>query len=361
MTRRVQMLKRSVFIVFVLCILWGEIAESQILFSKCYPDTKQKCDVESADGLPWETKIRFFLFTRKNSKEPEHLHLCNGTLPKDSRFNPKNRLYVFIPGYKFGVCELEMIPIVKEELLERGDYNVLLMDCTDEYGTDFIDSMQHTKKASTTIARVLKNIQAKTGLKNEDVYLIGHSLGTHVAGMVGQIFKVKRITALDPAGVTYTKELPLDQRLDVSDAEIVDAIHTNGGKGLPYLGLSFPIGHFDFYVNGGILQPSCSHSIWDGIKNFNVLYVVGVSLVPSLCAHMQAVEYYKITINNRHGKFIGVPCNSYRSFKSNNCTVSGPNVTMGFDLEESLTPEVISKEPPRKYYLDTTSTYPYVK
>ncbi|GFT65658.1 pancreatic lipase-related protein 2, partial [Nephila pilipes] len=113
---------------------------------------------------------------------------------------------------------------------------------------------------------------AKTGLKNEDVYLVGHSLGTHVAGKVGQKFKVHRITALDPAGVMYTKEIPLSERLDKSDADIVDAIHTNGGRGLPYLGLSFPIGHFDFYVNGGILQPSCANNLWDAMKNFNFLY-----------------------------------------------------------------------------------------
>ncbi|GFU61942.1 hypothetical protein NPIL_260791, partial [Nephila pilipes] len=39
----------------------GELAESQ--FRTCYPDKKQKCDVESADSLPWDTTIRFFLFT----------------------------------------------------------------------------------------------------------------------------------------------------------------------------------------------------------------------------------------------------------------------------------------------------------
>ena len=49
-----------------------------------------------------------------------------------------------------------------------------------------------------------------------------------------------------------------DQRLDTTDAEFVDVIHTNSG--LIILGaLSFPynIGHVDFYPNGGTSQPGC--------------------------------------------------------------------------------------------------------
>ncbi|GFU32355.1 pancreatic lipase-related protein 3, partial [Nephila pilipes] len=88
---------------------------------------------------------------------------------------------------------------------------------------------------------------------------------------------------------------------------------------------------------------------------------IGVSSVPSICAHMQVIEYYTLTINNPYGKFIGVPCNSYKSFKNNTCTVTGPNVTMGFDLEESITPEDLNKGHSRKYYLDTTAYYPFVK
>ncbi|GFT10398.1 pancreatic lipase-related protein 3, partial [Nephila pilipes] len=157
MARGIKLLKNFGFFVFVCCILWGELAESQ--FRTCYPDKEQKCDVESADSLPWDTTIRFFLFTRKNPEEPEYLHMCNGTLPKDSNFNPKNKLYVFIPGFKFGTCELDAVPRVKDTWLEKGDYNVLLLDCTQEYGSDFVQSMKRVKKSSIVIAQVLKNIQ----------------------------------------------------------------------------------------------------------------------------------------------------------------------------------------------------------
>ena len=57
---------------------------------------------------------------------------------------------------------------------------------------------------------------------------------------------------LDPAFPSFSLE-NRKTRLDESDAAFVDVIHTNGGL------LSFPwsIGHADFYVNGGALQPGC--------------------------------------------------------------------------------------------------------
>lgn len=47
-------------------------------------------------------------------------------------------------------------------------------------------------------------------------------------------------------------------RLDVTDAKFVDAVHSNaapiflGGLGMPE-----PVGHVDFYLNGGQTQPGC--------------------------------------------------------------------------------------------------------
>ncbi len=61
---------------------------------------------------------------------------------------------------------------------------------------------------------------------------------------------------LDPAGPDfYTSDTP--DRLDASDALFVDVIHTDGAprmvSGFGYLG---PLGHVDFYPNGGSAQPS---------------------------------------------------------------------------------------------------------
>lgn len=58
--------------------------------------------------------------------------------------------------------------------------------------------------------------------------MIGHSLGAQVAGYAGQKLdgKVGRITGLDPAGPMF-EHLPPSVRLDPTDAQFVDVIHTN--------------------------------------------------------------------------------------------------------------------------------------
>lgn len=70
---------------------------------------------------------------------------------------------------------------------------------------------------------------------------------------------MKNDTGLDPAGPFF----PLNDtssRLDTSDAEFVDVIHTDSGDlGGNELGMEEPIGHVDFYPNGGADQPGCFH------------------------------------------------------------------------------------------------------
>ena len=78
------------------------------------------------------------------------------------------------------------------------------------------------------------------------------------------------MVGLDPAAPLFSIG-NTDQRLDTTDAEFVDVIHTHSGY-LIDTGLSFvdPIGHVDFYPNGGRSQVGCglllSGSIVDLIR-----------------------------------------------------------------------------------------------
>ena len=64
-------------------------------------------------------------------------------------------------------------------------------------------------------------------------------------------------TGLEPVKGLWTLN-DTDERLDITDADFVDIIHTNSGE-LYKLEVSFfeAIGHVDFYVNGGHKQPGC--------------------------------------------------------------------------------------------------------
>ena len=81
---------------------------------------------------------------------------------------------------------------------------------------------------------------------------------------------ISRITGLDPAGPYFEFTDP-NVRLDQSDAQFVDVIHTDGQTHIQLgLGLLQPLGHADFYPNGGLEQPSCprmSGKIFNSIIN----------------------------------------------------------------------------------------------
>lgn len=84
---------------------------------------------------------------------------------------------------------------------------------------------------------------------NGKLYLVGHSLGAHISAHASYVIRnseetedagwlVERITGLDPAQPCFTSVDP-SLKLDKTDAEFVDVIHTNAGSIL-FLGLGLP-------------------------------------------------------------------------------------------------------------------------
>ena len=63
---------------------------------------------------------------------------------------------------------------------------------------------------------------------------------------------VNFVVALDPAGKYFEVAHP-DARLDSRDVQFVDVIHTDSDGS----GLEKPLGHLDFYPNGGEDQKGC--------------------------------------------------------------------------------------------------------
>nr|XP_054927968.1 hepatic triacylglycerol lipase-like [Dermacentor andersoni] len=105
-------------------------------------------------------------------------------------------------------------------------------------------------------------------LQPKNIHLIGFSLGAHAAGFCARHFhnatrkKVGRITGLDPAGPLFENTIVALSR---KDAEFVDVIHTDSGILAELkLGIKAPIGHVDFYPNGGHDQPGCEGPTYVG-------------------------------------------------------------------------------------------------
>ncbi|XP_018336722.1 lipase member I [Agrilus planipennis] len=162
----------------------------------------------------------------------------------------------------------------------------------------------------------------------DNIHLIGHSLGAHVAGFAGKEVekqtgnKIGRITGLDPAGPYFEHPLknPAD-RLSNNDAKLVDVIHTDGG----FFGAINPMGTIDFYVNGGVRpQPGCT----------TITFVTPTSLesfVPVVfCSHIKSYLYFIESINSNN--YQAIKCDSWKSYERGDCNMN-ENATFGANVE----------------------------
>lgn len=99
----------------------------------------------------------------------------------------------------------------------------------------------------------------KRKFPSKRIHLVGHSLGSHIAGYVGKDItypqSVHQITALDPAFPLF-EGFPSEIRLHRMDAQHVLVIHSNVG---PWgLGMEYPVGSVDIYLNNGRDQRGCT-------------------------------------------------------------------------------------------------------
>lgn len=144
----------------------------------------------------------------------------------------------------------------------------------------------------------------------EDVIVIGHSLGAHIAGLCGKHLttgQLPLVIGLDPANPLFSLGNPRE-RLAVGDARAVQTIVTNGGG----LGMSAPLGDVNFYPNGGRSQPGCG---WD---------------LTGSCAHSRAHKFFLESLNTLI-HFYGYNCLSYDEIRRGRCTTNGDQFRMGGD------------------------------
>jgi hypothetical protein len=125
---------------------------------------------------------------------------------------------------------------------------------------NYVKATANTRLVGKQLAMLLKGLVDNNGLSLRNTHLIGFSLGAHVAGFAGaELGNLSRITGLDPAGPLFESQDPR-ARLDQTDASFVDVIHSNGENLiLGGLGSYQPMGHVDFYPNGGRMQKGCSN------------------------------------------------------------------------------------------------------
>lgn len=94
----------------------------------------------------------------------------------------------------------EQSPILKIVSRVHAENTAMKVRFSIVFRSHFVQATANTRLVGLEIAHLIKKLQQEHDLRPEDVHIIGHSLGAHTAGYVGErIPSLGRITGLDPA------------------------------------------------------------------------------------------------------------------------------------------------------------------
>ncbi|XP_046649317.1 pancreatic triacylglycerol lipase-like isoform X1 [Daphnia pulicaria] len=302
----------------------------------------------------------FTLFTREKPMQGLKISAKNTTEITAASFKASRPTKFYIHGYLADAYE-DRITTLVARLLGNGDFNVIVVHWGAGAYTTYGQAVANTRLVGLEIAFLVNTVIAKLGVKASDVHLIGHSLGSHIAGYAGEkILNLGRISGLDPAGPSF-RSMPPFVRLDPSDAQFVEAIHTDGGA-LGF-GLSEPVGHLDFYPNGGEVQPGCEPYPANFVASISALAAANTTLTDIVaCDHMRVIYLYSDSFLSRNNcQTVAYECSDYDSFNKGACISCGSDNTkcVPFGLQASSYPSRSRRNV--KLFFNTGSNVPYCR
>ncbi|XP_055951596.1 lipoprotein lipase-like [Argiope bruennichi] len=261
-----------------------------------------------------DDSIRYILFTPENKNEicllqpyAQQFDLCP--------FNTNYETKFLVHGLVEMLTPENLFIVLKDAILKHGDYNVILVDWTLYNVMPFKRAYRYAGIVGEKIAEMMRFMKNHKKVSLKSLHCIGHSLGSHVCAAAGRnIHKIGRITA----------------------------------RGLGYLE---PVGHIDYYVNGGVDQPGCAiGSTYRVFKGKSL--TVQSFLDQILCNHFIAIEYFINSLKD-NCKFVARKCESNSEFEKGKCS-SGIISEMGF-----IAKKIKGVPPTSKFFLKTSKSPPY--
>nr|XP_010591288.1 lipase member H [Loxodonta africana] len=324
---------RLYFFIGLMCLVRSDTDETCLVFTKL-----SFHNAVVGTGL----NVKLMLYTRRN---PTCAQGVNSTAL--GNLNVTKKTTFIIHGFRPTGSPPVWLEDLVEGLLSAEDMNVVVVDWN-RGATTVIYSQASGK--TRNVAKILKEFIDRMlveGASLGDIYMIGVSLGAHISGFVGEMFngQLGRITGLDPAGPSFNGRPPQD-RLDPSDAQFVDVIHSD----IDALGYREPLGNIDFYPNGGLDQPGCPQTIFAGIQYFK-------------CDHQRSMYLYLSSLSE-NCTITTYPCDSYRDYRDGKCASCGraPGEscpTVGY-YADNWKDYLREKDPPMtKAFFDTAEKKPF--
>ncbi|XP_052534044.1 pancreatic triacylglycerol lipase-like [Tympanuchus pallidicinctus] len=310
------MLRIGIFSLLLLCTVRG----SEVCYDRvgCFTDDRPWSGTTQRPiyVLPWSPdKIgtQFFLHTIENGNKYQEISAVNSATIGSSNFKTSRKTRFVVHGFT-DEGEEGWTSDLCQRMLTVEDVNCIAVSWKKGARCTYSQASNNVRVVGAEIAYFVNVLIDQYSYSAANVHIIGHSLGAHVAGEAGKRRPgIGRITGLDPAQ-PYFQDTPIEVRLDTTDAEFVDVIHTDTAPLIPNLGFGMAeaIGHLDFYPNGGVEMPGCDKNpisqiidldgIWEGTRDFVA------------CNHLRSYKYYSDSIVYPDG-FLGYTCSSYDAFQ----------------------------------------------
>ncbi|XP_059221428.1 inactive pancreatic lipase-related protein 1-like [Stomoxys calcitrans] len=251
-------------------------------------------------------QLRFDLYTRKNSYVKQTLRTGDEKSLYESNFNAKWPVRISLHGWngKTTTCSSAAI---KDAYMDAGNFNVILVDWSD-YSLDvnYIRVITEVFEIAQQLNDFTAFLHKTTKYPYEEMYLIGHSFGCHIAGVAGKLLKHSRygvIYALDTAGPIH-QVLNEEWRLTADSALYVESIQTDTAL-MGFRGSN--LAHASFFPNWGLGQPHCPN-VTDMEPDFS-------------CDHFSALYYFAESVRNPQA-FGAIQCKTYENVIKQKCECS---------------------------------------
>ncbi|KAM4675101.1 hepatic triacylglycerol lipase [Discoglossus pictus] len=253
-------------------------------------------------------------------------------------FNASLPLVMIIHGWSVdGIMESWIGKMAAAFKSREEPINVIVVDWLSSALDHYPKAVRKTRIIGIEIAEFVEWLEASIHYPKSKVHLIGYSLGAHISGFAGSFIKnekkIGRITGLDPAGPMF-EGTSSTERLSPDDAEFVDVIHTYTQEQMGVsIGIDEPVGHYDFYPNGGIYQPGCEiHNLHIHIAEY------GFNAIPQTikCSHERSVHLFIDSLLNEDKQSMGYHCKDFSTFEKGMCLScrKGRCNTLGYNIKK---------------------------
>lgn len=255
--------------------------------------------------------VTLFLFTRQNVENGESLKADQANKLKElSVFDPKNPNFFVIHGWT-GSIKSPLCGSIKNAILNKTDMNVFVVDWKRPAGRTYVLARRTVPKVGDILAQFINDMVKTFSIPTSSIKIAGHSLGAHIAGCAGRNVngKIDYIIGMDPARPFF--KLSSNDKLDTSDASLVQVIHTNAFL----LGFDSSLGHVDIFPNNGYRQPGCERDL------------------TQTCSHGRSHQIYVESI--LFGGFATKRCDTYEEYQNGKCDKNPSSYLGGLDIDKT--------------------------